>query len=380
MQPLDDITVVAIEQAVAAPFATRHLADLGARVIKVERPSGDFARAYDTSVHGQSSYFVWLNRNKESIVLDLKSPEDRELLREMLRSADIFIQNLGPGAIERLGFDYETVSTANPKIIYTSISGYGDTGSYREKKAYDLLVACEAGLVSITGTSEQPARVGISVVDIAAGSYAFSGILAALIQRSRTGRGDHLRISLLDAVGEWMSQPYLFSTYSGRLIQRSGANHVTIAPYGPATTSDGAVFFSVQNQGAWERFCEVVLQDSSLVDHPDFVTNDLRVEHRTELQELIESRLGQLTTAEAITRLDEAEVPNAVLRSVEGFADHPQLAERARWSYIETPGGRVRVIKPPVDVDSFEYRWDPVPSIGEQTEAIRAEFSLSPEN
>lgn len=374
MQPLNDITVVSIEQAVAAPFATRHLADLGARVLKVERPTGDFARAYDTSVRGQSSYFVWLNRNKESVVLDLKRDDDQRLLRTMLEQADVFVQNLAPGAIDRLGFGYEAVRAINPSIIYTSITGYGDTGPYRDKKAYDLLVACEAGLVSITGTESEPARVGISVVDIATGTYAFSGILAAIIQRGKSGQGDHLRISLLDAVGEWMGQPYLFSTYSGRPIVRSGANHVTIAPYGPANTSDGAVFFSVQNQLEWENFCRVVLEDDTLAEHPRYRTNDLRVRNRAQLQEILEARLSRATTEEAISRLDAAGIANARLRTVEGFAAHPQLEHRDRWREIETEGGPVRVIKPPVEVTAYDYRWDPVPGLGEHTESVREEF------
>lgn len=375
MQPLDNITVISIEQAVAAPFATRHLADLGARVLKVERPTGDFARDYDTSVLGQSSYFVWLNRNKESVVLDLKNAEDKKLLRSMVKQADVFVQNLAPGAIDRLGFGYEEVRSINPSIIYTSISGYGATGPYRDKKAYDLLIACEAGLVSITGTESEPARVGISVVDIAAGTYAFSGILAALIARSRSGEGDHLRISLLDAVGEWMGQPYLFATYSGEPIVRSGANHVTIAPYGPVATSDGAVFISVQNQSEWLRLCNTLLEDASLDDDPRFRTNGLRVQHRAELQKILDNHFGRTTTEEAIAGLEDAGIANAVLRTVEGLAAHPQLEHRDRWHQVETEGGPVRVIKPPVEVSSYNYSWDPVPALGEHTEAIRAEFT-----
>ncbi|SCX05230.1 CaiB/BaiF CoA-transferase family protein [Candidatus Aquiluna sp. UB-MaderosW2red] len=375
MQPLDNITVVSIEQAVAAPFATRHLADLGARVLKVERPTGDFARDYDTSVNGQSSYFVWLNRNKESIVLDIKKAEDQLLLRAMLKRADVFVQNLAPGAIDRLGFGYEEVKSINPTIIYTSISGYGETGPYRDKKAYDLLVACEGGLLSITGTAAEPARVGISVVDIAAGTYAFSGILTALLARARSGQGDHLRISLLDAIGEWMGQPYLFSTYSGEPIVRSGANHVTLAPYGSVETSDGAVFLSVQNQGEWLRLCSTVLEDTTLCDHSHFRTNGLRVQHRKELQEILSKRFERTTTSEAIELLESAGIANAVLRTIEGLAEHPQLEYRNRWHQIETEGGPIRVIKPPVEVTSYDYRWDPVPRLGEHTEAIRAEFT-----
>lgn len=375
MRPLEGITVVSVEQAVAAPFATRQLADLGARVIKVERPEGDFARDYDTSVNGQSSYFVWLNRNKESIVLDLKTNADRALLDDILAGADVFVQNLAPGAIERLGFGYEAVQERNPGIVYASVSGYGATGPYQDKKAYDLLATCEAGLMSITGTGDEPARVGISVADIAAGMYTYSGILTALIQRGRTGTGDHLQISLLDALGEWMGQPYLFSRYSGRTIERAGASHVTLAPYGPATTNDGTVFFSVQNQREWLRFCEIVLQDSSLSTHELYATNDLRVVNRAALQELIDARFQVLSTQEAIERLEEAGIANAVLRSLEGFGEHPQLTARERWQDIETEAGDVRVLRAPVEAQSFEYRYDPVPRLGEHSEAIRREFT-----
>ena len=375
MRPLDGVTVVSIEQAVAAPLATRHLADLGARVIKVERPSGDFARDYDQSVMGQSSYFVWLNRNKESIVLDLKDAQDRQVLERVVREADVFVQNLAPGAVERMGLGYEAVKRWNDRIVYLSISGYGPVGPYKGKKAYDLLVACEAGLVSITGSASEPARVGISVADIATGMYAYSGILAALIQRGRTGRGDHLQISLLDALGEWMAQPYLYSHYTGRAIERAGASHVTLAPYGPAATSDGTVFFSVQNQGEWERFCETVLDDPALIDHADFASNDQRVANRKALQSTIEAVLTGISTAEAIDRLERAGIANAVLRSMAEFASHPQLEARDRWQQIETEQGGVRVLKSPVEASSFEYRYGAVPRLGEHSDAIREEFA-----
>lgn len=374
MKPLEGITVVSVEQAVAAPFATRQLADLGARVIKVERPEGDFARDYDTSVRGQSSYFVWLNRNKESVVLDLKTDADRDLLHSIIAEADVFVQNLAPGAIDRLGFGQETLRARHPRLIYVSISGYGATGPYRDKKAYDLLATCEAGLVSITGSGDEPARVGISVADIAAGMYTYSGVLAALIQRGKTGAGDHLQVSLLDALGEWMGQPYLFNRYSGRPIQRAGASHVTLAPYGPAPTSDGMVFFSVQNQREWERFCDTVLEDRSLITHEYYVTNDVRVANRAALQELIDTRFRALTTEEAIDRLEQASIANAVLRTVDDFGEHPQLAARERWQDIATEAGDIRVLRPPVEVESFAYRAEPVPRLGEHSQAIRAEF------
>lgn len=375
MRPLEGITVVSVEQAVAAPFASRHLADLGARVIKVERPEGDFARRYDESVNGLSSYFVWLNRNKESIVLDLKDDTDRELLVRMVGEADVFIQNLAPGAIERLGLGYEALSRVNPRLIYTSISGYGTEGPYKDKKAYDLLVACEAGLVSITGSEDEPARVGISVADIATGTYALTGILTGLIQRARTSEGDHLQISLLDSLGEWMGQPYLFTQYSGRPIVRSGASHVTIAPYGPAATSDGVVFFSAQNQGEWERLCDIVLARPDLKRDPLYCTNELRVQNRAGLQAVLESTFGRITTVEALRRLDDANIANAELRTMEGFAAHPQLEQRDRWHDVDTEAGPARVIKPPVEAGSYDYRWDPVPALGQHSERIRSEFA-----
>jgi crotonobetainyl-CoA:carnitine CoA-transferase CaiB-like acyl-CoA transferase len=380
MRPLEGITVVSVEQAVAAPFASRHLADLGARVIKIERPEGDFARHYDDSVNGLSSYFVWLNRNKESVVLDLKDGADSEILRNIIGGADVFIQNLAPGAIERLGFGYKDVSQANPGLIYTSISGYGTDGPFQNKKAYDLLVACEVGLVSITGSQDEPARVGISVADIATGTYALTGILTGIIQRGRTGLGDHLQISLLDSLGEWMGQPYLFTKYSGRSIVRSGASHVTIAPYGPATTSDGIVFFSVQNQGEWERLCAIVLGKPELMDDPLYRTNELRVVNRRQLQTVLEGTFGRITTVEALRRLDDANIANAELRTVEGFASHPQLEQRDRWHDIETEAGPARVIKPPVEAASYDYRWEPVPALGAHTARVRAEFADAAEH
>lgn len=376
MRPLDGTVIVSVEQAVAAPLASRHLADLGARVIKIERPSGDFARMYDESVRGQSSYFIWLNRNKESIRLDLALPEDRAVVLEMVARADIFIQNLAPGAIKRLMLDYDTLKSVNPKIIYASISGYGLGGPYEHKKAYDLLVACEAGLVSITGTESEPARVGISVADIATGMYTYSGILSALLLRERTGEGQHLQISLLDALGEWMGQPYLYTQYGGSQPSRSGASHSTIAPYGQAQTTDGAIFFSVQNPGEWVRFCLTVLQQNELIDHELYRSNDLRVQNRQSLDTVIHEALSRLSTQEVLQRLDSAGVANAELRDMMGFSEHPQLAFRNRWATIDTEAGKVRVLKPAVETDAFEYRFDPVPRLGEHDDQLRSEFAV----
>ncbi|MFA9277667.1 MAG: CaiB/BaiF CoA transferase family protein, partial [Rhodoluna sp.] len=270
VRPLDGITVITLEQAVAAPFASRQLSDLGARVIKIERDAGDFARAYDTKVHGEASYFVWINRNKESVVLDLKSEQGYAALRGQVSKADVFIQNLAPGAVERLGLSSEQALELNPQLIYVSISGYGRGGEYEQKKAYDLLVQCETGLLSVTGTPDAPAKVGISVADIAAGMYAYSGVLSALIQRGRTGKGDVLEISMLEALGEWMSQPYLYAEHGGEQQPRSGAQHATIAPYGPFNTNDGTVFFGIQNEREWAKFCEIVLQDESVATDARF--------------------------------------------------------------------------------------------------------------
>lgn len=374
--PLAGLTVVSIEQAVAAPFATRQLADLGARVIKIERDSGDFARNYDTTVLGESSYFVWLNRGKESIVLDLKSDEDQHVLRTMLRSADIFVSNLAPGAVARMGLTKEALSELNPKLISISISGFGDAGPYARKKAYDLIIQCEAGLLSLTGTEQDPAKVGVSIADISAGMYAYSGALAALIQRSRTGTGDFIEISMLEALGEWMQQTYLFAEYSGAAPKRSGASHASIAPYGPFQASDGVLFLGLQNEREWAQFCERVLKQPELTTDPSFSNNSLRVAHRDELSQLIEAQLSTRTVAEVQSLLDEVGIANAQMRTMSEYSRHPQLAARSRWHSIETPGGLVRVALPPVMFGSADLL-GAVPALGEHTASIRAEFQAS---
>jgi itaconate CoA-transferase len=375
--PLTGITVVALEQAVAAPFATRQLADLGARVIKIERPgTGDFARGYDETVEGLSSYFVWLNRGKESVALDIKDPGDRAVLDELLAHADVFVQNLLPGAMGRLGLDAPTLRAAHPRLITCSISGYGAEGPYRSKKAYDLLVQCEAGFLSVTGTPEAPAKAGASVADISAGMYAFSGVLTALYERERTGAGTDVEVAMLDALGEWMSQPYFYARYGGSPPPRTGARHASIAPYGPYRAGDGAqVFMGVQNEREWAVLCADVLARPDLVDDPRFVRNSRRVENDAELRVLLEAALAGLTAEQVTARLDEVGIANARLRTMAEFAEHPQLAARDRWRDVDSPVGPVRSLLPPVTVRGREAAMGAVPAVGEHTDAIRAEFA-----
>ena len=375
--PLAGLTVVSLEQAVAAPFATRQLADLGARVIKVERDTGDFARGYDTKVHGMASYFVWLNRSKESIVLDLKSEHGLAVLRKLVSEADVLVQNLAPGAVERLGLGADDALALNPRLIHASISGYGRGGSYEQKKAYDLLVQCEAGLLSVTGTPESPAKVGVSIADICAGMYTYSGILTSLIQRGSTGRGDVLEISMLEALGEWMGQPYFYAEYGGTQQPRSGAEHATIAPYGPFGASDGTVFFSVQNEREWATFCDTVLQQPELSTDPLFAGNALRVLNRPLLHEKINTVLSVLPIADVLARLEAASIANAQLRDMHEFAAHPQLAARNRWRDVESPVGPLRSLIPPVSSREADFRMDAVPALGEHTEKILAELGLA---
>lgn len=374
--PLEGLTVVSLEQAVAAPFASRQLADLGARVIKIERDAGDFARAYDTKVKGEASYFVWLNRGKESIQLDLKSEQGLHALKTLVAQADVFIQNLAPGAIDRLGLSADKALELNPRLIHVSISGYGRGGSFENKKAYDLLVQCETGLLSVTGTAETPVKVGISVADIAAGMYAFTGVLASLIQRGVTGRGDVLEVSMLEALGEWMSQPYLYAEYGGTQQPRTGAEHATIAPYGPFATAEETVFFSIQNEREWVKFCTGVLGDAAVATDERFVTGSLRVVNRASLHARIDEVFSTLTTQEALARLDAEGIANAQLRDMKHFSAHPQLAARNRWRDVATPGGDVRSLLPPVTARSYTPRMEAVPRLGEHTASVLAEFGL----
>jgi formyl-CoA transferase len=374
--PLDGVTVVSLEQAVAAPFATRQLADLGARVIKVERPDGgDFARRYDDSVHGQSSYFVWLNRSKESLALDLKSAAGMEILHGLLAGADVFVQNLAPGAAERLGLGPLALAERHPNLIPCSISGYGTEGPWSDRKAYDLLVQCEAGLVALTGTPEEGVKVGISVADIAAGMYAYSGILTSLYRRARTGTVSAVEVSLFEALAEWMSAPALYTRYGGRQPARVGAQHATIAPYGPVDTADGrTILLAVQNEREWKSLCEHVLGDLALAEDDRFATNSARVAHRGELEAVIAGRFAQLDAARAIELLDEASIANARLNQVGDFLAHPVLAGRRRWHDVRTPGGDVAALLPPATLAGTTPRTDPVPALGEHTTAILREL------
>jgi itaconate CoA-transferase len=376
--PLDGITVVSIEQAVAAPFATRQLADLGARVIKIERDSGDFARNYDETVHGDSSFFVWLNRTKESVVIDLKSEEGRQAMRGLIAQADVFVSNLKPGAVERLGLSAEACQETNPGLIHASISGYGPGGSYTERKAYDLIIQCEAGMLSVTGTEDTPSKVGPSIADIAAGMYAYSGILAALFQRTRTGEGAVLEISMLEALGEWMSQPHLFANYGGALPKRNGSSHTSIAPYGSFPTTDGTVFLGLQNEREWAAFTEQVLRRPELGTDPRFTPNSRRLANKDELTEIVSAATSQLSGAELIELLDHIGIANARMRDMVEFNDHPQLAERDRWREVETStGASARALLPPSLPVGVEPRWGKVPALGEHTDAVLAEFSVT---
>lgn len=378
MLPLEGITVVSLEQAVAAPFATRQLADLGARVIKIERPGdGDFARHYDTTVNGMSSHFVWINRSKESLTLNLKSDEGKEILHKLLSEADVFIQNLAPGAIDRLGFGQDSLQEKYENLIICGISGYGSYGPYVDKKAYDLLIQCEAGLVSITGTEEAPSKAGISVADIAAGMYAYTGILTALIQRSRTGKGSAFEVSMLEALGEWMGFPLYFSHYGGKEPARTGARHATIYPYGPFPANDGKqVFFSIQNEREWARLCEDVMGMPELVEDERFNTGSGRAENREVLKELIESAFTKYTASDLVEKLEEAKIANARLNSVEEFVLHPQLKARNRWREVATPNGPIQALLPPATFSDFDPVMGAIPEVGENTNSILEEFGF----
>ncbi|WP_367039587.1 CaiB/BaiF CoA-transferase family protein [Streptomyces sp. Je 1-332] len=376
--PLAGITVVSLEQAVAAPFATRQLADLGSRVIKVERPGGgDFARRYDTTVHGQASYFVWLNRSKESLTLDLKSDEGRAILHELLAGADVFVQNLAPGAADRLGLGADELKARYSSLIPCTVSGYGTSGSWASRKAYDLLVQCQTGLLSLTGTPDEAVRAGISVADIAGGMYAYSGILSALFTRATTGRAPAVEVSLFDALAEWMSQPAYYTRYGGTQPPRVGARHATVAPYGPFTASDGKdVLLSVQNEREWAALCEQVVGRPELTDDPRFATGSDRVAHRDELDAIISTRFAELGSDEAMELLDRANIANAGVNSVAEFLDHPALTERDRWREVAIPGSPapVQALVPPANLSGVAPRMDPVPAAGEHTERILGEL------
>ena len=374
--PLEGITVVSIEQAVAAPFATRQLADLGARVIKIERPGeGDFARGYDRSVAGLSSYFVWLNRSKHSITLDLKRPVALDVLTRLIERADVFVQNLAPGAANRLGTGSAELRAKHPRLITCDITGYGSDGPFADKKAYDMLVQAEVGLMSITGTDNAPSRVGISVADIAAGMYAYSGILTALLSRHTTGIGSSIEVSLFDALAEWMGAPAYYTAYGGKAPGRTGASHATIAPYELFVTRDGLeICLGIQNQREWVRFCEQVLRQPELAADSRFASNASRVAHRAILHDAIAAVFSSLTAAEILSRLVAAGIAHARSNSVHEFLAHPQLEERDRWSEIGSPAGSIRALRPPVQTDNAEPVMGDVPGLGQHTDAILTEL------
>ena len=378
MQPLANLTVISLEQAVAAPFATRQLADLGARVIKIERPGGgDFSRHYDKTAGGLSSHFVWVNRSKESLTLDIKQPAGKKILTKLLSKADIFVQNLAPGAVDRLGFDAATLRARYPRLIICNISGYGSTGPYRDKKAYDALIQAEAGLFSITGSEETPAKAGIAVADIAAAMYAYSGILTALLTRMQTGEGSVLEVSMFEALAEWMGYP-MYYALGGDAPQRTGTSHATIAPYGIFVTGDGStVMLSIQNEREWIRFCQEVLEQPDLAQEPRFATNSQRVIHRAELQAVIEAVFGRFTVDAVMDRLETAQIANAQSRTIFQLLDHPQLQARNRWQTVATPLGSLPALLPAVTMEGVTPVCTPIPAIGQHTSAILQELGYS---
>ena len=376
--PLSGLTVVALEQAVTGPFCSRQLADLGARVIKIERPDGgDFARGYDGALHGLSAYFAWLNRGKESVVLDLKTASGRAAMTRLVRRADVFVHNLAPGSVERLGLGYEVLAAVAPRLIWAGISGYGPDGPYRDKKAYDMLIQAEAGVVSLTGTPDAPAKVGISVADIAAGLYAYSSVLAALRQRDRTGRGDRIDISMLECLVEWMTPQLYVQLGTGAPPPRAGLRHNMIVPYGAYRCADGNVMFAIQNDREWRRLCDVVLGRAELADDPRFAANTDRLANRRELELLIETIFGTLSVAAVIERLERGEIANAVVNDVAAVVAHPQLAARGRWTELESFLGPIPGLLPPHNLASAPPRMDRVPALGEHTAAVLAEVEQS---
>ncbi len=369
--------MVALEQAVAVPFATRQLADLGARVIKIERPGvGDFARAYDTTVQGLASHFVWLNRSKESLTLDLKRDEARDVFARLLRRADVFVQNLAPGAAERLGLGVEPLRATYPRLIVCGLSGYGSTGPYANKKAYDLLVQSEAGLVSITGTEQTPSKVGLSIADIAGGMYVYSGVLTALLQRARTGQGTAFEVSLFEALGEWMGYAMYYSM-GGTPPARTGASHAAIAPYGPYTTRDGQVIFGIQTNREWATFCRDVLDRPALADDPRFSSNQLRVANRAAMDTEIERVFAQMATRDVIGRLDAAHIANGRMNTLPEFIQHPQLRARDAWRTVSSAVGPVPALVPPVRMEGVEPVMQAIPAVGEHTRSILCELGFS---
>lgn len=382
MLTLDGITVITLEHAIAAPFCTRQLADLGARVIKIERPgSGDFARGYDERVHGLASHFVWTNRSKESLTLDIKHDDANPVLEALLAKADVLVQNLAPGAAARLGLSFEALHERFPKLIVCNISGYGMDGPYRDKKAYDLLIQSESGFLSVTGTADEPSKAGCSIADIAAGMYAYTNILAALIKRGKTGLGCDIDISMLESMAEWMSYPMYYSFDGATPPPRNGASHSTIYPYGPFMAGDGkTVMLGLQNEREWRVFCEQVLLQAELCEDARFISNSLRSANRKELEALIVAAFSTLSAQEVIDRLETAKIANAQLNTMADLWAHPQLKSRQRWVDVDTAAGSIPALLPPGIQDAQSVRMDAVPALGQHTHAILAELGYSAEN
>ncbi|HEX2332198.1 MAG TPA: CaiB/BaiF CoA-transferase family protein [Burkholderiales bacterium] len=376
MRPLEGITVVALEQVIAGPFATRQLAELGARVIKIERPQGgDPARGYDATVKGLSSHFAWVNRSKESLTLDVKHRDAKEILERLIGKADVFLHNLAPGAVERLGLGSQDLRARFPRLIWCGISGYGPAGPYASKKAYDLLVQCEAGLLSVTGTPETPVKAGIPAADIAAGMYAFASILAALLRRHRSNEGATIDVTMLESLGEWMGFPALFTAYGSAAPPRSGPYHATIVPYGPFAAGDGGtVFLGVQNEREFAAFCDRVLQKPSLKTDERFSSGPARFRNREAFHREVEAVFRGLKASEIVERLEAADIANARLNDMLGFWRHPQLEARGRWASVGSPGGALDMLKPPFNLSDFEPRMDAIPALGEHNRAILAEL------
>ena len=378
--PLAGITVVALEQVIAAPFATRQLAELGARVIKIERPGvGDASRGYDTTVKGLSSHFVWVNRSKESVTLDAKHPEAKKILAKLVSRADVFVQNIAPGAAARLGLGAEELRAKDPRLVWCGISGYGENGPYSAKRAYDLLVQCETGLLSVTGTPEQPSKAGIPIADIAAGMYAFSGILAALLRRKDSNEGATLDISMFESLGEWLGFPAYFTNYGGSAPPRTGAFHATIVPYGPFRAGDGkTVFLGIQNEREFARFCAQVLGQPDLPKDPRYASGSLRNEHRAEMNALIESVFAGMTAAGVVEKLESAGIANARLNTMQEFWDHPQLEARNRWREVDSPAGPLDAMISPLNIAGMEPDIGPIPGVGQHTQSVLAELGYAP--
>jgi itaconate CoA-transferase len=380
MRPMEGMRVIALEHAVAAPLCTRHLADLGAEVIKIERPGeGDFARAYDGYVNGICSHFVWLNRGKRSVTLDVKNPDARAALDTLIAGADVLVQNLAPGAAARLGLTHEALTPTNPKLIVCDISGYGESGPFVQKKAYDLLIQAESGLISVTGSAEEPSRVGISIADIATGMYALTGILGALVRRGRTGQGANVKIAMLDALGEWMTYPMLRHAYAGTPPPRVPTSHPAIAPYGAHRTKDGQIILGLQNEREWVVFCQKILADPSMQTDPRFATMTLRGANREALTAAIEAVFADKTSAEVAALLDSAGIANGRLNEPIDVWNHVQFETRDKWRTIQTANGPVRALLPPFIFTDEEAAMGDVPSVGQHTEDVLGEIGFTPQ-